>query len=85
MFEILNETTNKTFNQVETEYPSCRFLMKINDIENITGELVAVSDSISSDNDLCDKFHELINQGILCVILGDYSKEGITGVVRSIK
>ena len=60
MLRILNQTDMKSFNSTRKEYPYSRILMKINTLDDCEGQMLAVSDSAESDDDLCEKLHELI-------------------------
>ena len=61
MLTILNQTDMKSFNSVRKEYPYSRILMKINTLDDCEGQLLAVSDSAESDDDLCEKLHEFLD------------------------
>lgn len=85
MLKILNQTDVKSFNRVKKEYPYSRILMKINSLDDCEGQLMAVSDSVESDDDLCEKLHELLDNDILCVIVGSYVHGGGQNVIYSIR
>ena len=85
MLKILNQTDTKTFNSVRQEYPYSRILMKINTLDDCEGQLLAVSDSIESDDDLCEKLHEFLDNDMLCVIVGSYVQGGNQNVMYSVR
>lgn len=72
MLRILNQTDIKSFNRVRNEFPYSRILMRIASLDDGEGQLMAVSDSADSDDDLCEKLHEYLEKDILCVIIGSY-------------
>lgn len=85
MLTILNQTDMKSFNSVRKEYPYSRILMKINTLDDCEGQLLAVSDSAESDDDLCEKLHEFLDHDILCVIVGSYVQGGSQNVMYSVR
>lgn len=85
MLKILNQTDMKSFNSVKKEYPYSRILMKINTLDDCKGQLLAVSDSAESDDDLCEKLHEFLDKDILCVIVGSYVQGGNQNVMYSVR
>ena len=60
MLHVFNQTDIKSFNKVRSEFPYSRVLMHINSLDDGEGQLVAVSDSADSDDELCEKLHEYL-------------------------
>lgn len=85
MLKMLNQTDIKSFSSARKEYPYSRILMRINTLDDYEGQLVAVSDSAESDDDLCEKLHEFLDRDILCVIVGSYVQGGNQNVIYSIR
>ncbi len=72
MLRVLDQTDIKSFNKVRGEFPYSRILMQITSLDDREGQPVAVSNSMDSDDDLCEKLHEYLEKDILCVIIGSY-------------
>ena len=85
MLKILNQTDIKSFNSARKEYPYSRILMKINTLDDYEGQLLAVSDSVESDDDLCEMLHEFLDNNMLCVIVGSYVQGGSQNVIYSVR
>ncbi len=84
MLKILNQTDIKSFNRVKNEFPYSRILMRIHSLDDCEGQLMAVSDSTESDDELCEKLHEFLEKDILCVIVGSYVQGGSKNVIYSV-
>lgn len=79
MLMILNEKVKRTPMDIEAQYPNCKYLLTgidINDLQNISGYLYAVSTDIDSFSELCDYSHEFKYS---CV-MGSYNNGGAIGV-----
>ena len=85
MLRVLNQTDIKSFNKVRSEFPYSRILMRINSLDDYEGQLMAVSDSAESDDDLCEKMHECLEKDILCIIIGSYMQGGNKNVIYSVR
>lgn len=85
MLRMLHQTDIKSFNTVRKEYPYSRILMKINTLDDSEGQLLAVSDSVESDDELCVKLHEFLDNDTLCVIVGSYVQGGNQNVIYSVR
>lgn len=85
MLRVLNQTDIKSFNRVRNEYPYSRVLMRIASLDDGEGQLVAVSDSADSDDDLCEKLHEYLEKDILCIIVGSYVQGGERNAIYSVR
>ena len=85
MLRLLEYEEVLSFNKVKNKVPNSRILVKINSLDDSEGVPVAVSDSAESDDALCEKLHEYLNQDILCVIVGSYMQKGSTNVIYSIR
>ncbi len=85
MLHILNQTDTKPFYKVKNEFPYSRILMRIASLDDGEGQLVAVSDSSDSDDDLCEKLHEFLEKDILCVIIGSYVQGGEGNAIYSVR
>ncbi|MDE5824700.1 MAG: hypothetical protein K2H91_08475 [Lachnospiraceae bacterium] len=85
MLKMLNQTDTRSFNSVRKEYPYSRILMKINTLDDCEGQLLAVSDSVESDDDLCEMLHEYLDNNMLCVIVGSYVQGGSQNVIYSVR
>lgn len=71
MLRIINRDYEQTLEEMEKEFPNCKILAKMNDTRSNTGFLLALSDSIDSDNELTE------------YLLGtDITSFGITGFYR---
>ena len=85
VLRVLNQTDIKSFNKARNEFPYCRILMRIDSLDDGEGQLVAVSDSADSDDDLCEKLHEYLERDILCVIIGSYVQGGERNAIYSVR
>lgn len=85
MLHMFNQTDIKSFNKVRSEFPYSRILMRINSLDDGEGQLVAVSDSADSDDELCEKLHEYLEKDILCVIVGSYVQGGERNAIYSVR
>ncbi len=85
MLHVLNQTDIKSFNKVRSEFPYSRILMRINSLDDGEGQMVAVSDSADSDDELCEKLHEYLEKDILCVIVGSYVQGGDRNAIYSVR
>lgn len=85
MLHMFNQTDIKSFNKVRSEFPYSRILMHINSLDDGEGQLVAVSDSADSDDELCEKLHEYLEKDILCVIVGSYVQGGERNAIYSVR
>lgn len=85
MLKVLNQTDIKSFNSVRKEYPYSRILMRINTLDDREGQILAVSDSTESDDDLCEKLHEFLDNDLLCIIVGSYIQGGSQNVIYSVR
>lgn len=85
MLKMLNQTDIKSFNSVRKEYSYSRVLMRINTLDDREGQIMAVSDSTESDDDLCEKLHEFLDNDILCIIVGNYVQGGSQNVIYSVR
>ncbi len=85
MLHMFNQTDIKSFNKVKSEFPYSRILMRINSLDDGEGQMVAVSDSADSDDELCEKLHEYLEKDILCVIVGSYVQGGDRNAIYSVR
>lgn len=85
MLHVFNQTDIKSSNKVRSEFPYSRVLMHINSLDDGEGQLVAVSDSADSDDELCEKLHEYLEKDILCVIVGSYVQGGERNAIYSVR
>lgn len=85
MLHVFNQTDIKSFNKVKSEFPYSRILMRINSLDDGEGQMVAVSDSADSDDELCEKLHEYLEKDILCVIVGSYVQGGERNAIYSVR
>ncbi len=85
MLHMFNQTDIKSFNKVRSEFPYSRILMRINSLDDGEGQMVAVSDSADSDDELCEKLHEYLEKDILCVIVGSYVQGGERNAIYSVR
>ena len=85
MLKMMNQTDIKSFNSVRKEFPYSRILMRINTLDDCEGQLLAVSDSAESDDDLCEKLHEFLDKDMLCVIVGSFVQGGNQNVMYSVR
>lgn len=85
MLHVFNQTDIKSFNKVRSEFPYSRILMRINSLDDGEGQMVAVSDSADSDDELCEKLHEYLEKDILCVIVGSYVQGGDRNAIYSVR
>lgn len=85
MLRVLNQTDIKSFNMARREFPYSRILMRIASLDASEGQLLAVSDSEESDDNLCEKLHEYLEKDILCVIIGSYVQGGEKNAIYSVR
>lgn len=85
MLRVFDQTDIQPFNKVRNEFPYSRILMRIASLDDGEGQLLAVSDSADSDDDLCEKLHEYLEKDILCVIIGSYVQGGGKNVIYSVR
>ena len=75
---ILDEKQKRNELDILDSYPNCKCLIiNINSIEDITGNLYAVSPTIDSFDEICEYADKFANNGVLCIIVGSYNGDGI--------
>ena len=84
MLTMINGTKWETPEEIETRYPHCKYLLTdFTDLNNLRGHLYAVSEDQDSFLPLCELSDRLMDEGIVCCIMGEY-KEGMIGVLREL-
>lgn len=78
MIRILDEKKRRTMEDIETEYPDCKYLLlDFKDELDISGYLYCISDSIEDYEEICNNRREVNNAGENSIILGNYKEGGI--------
>lgn len=85
MIKMLNSTQKVNVGMIQSMYPNCRFLVKIDDLNSKEGFVIAVSDSVDTDKEISQMMLANNAQGILCAIGGDYIHNGKNNVIGSIR
>ena len=87
MLSIVKETEIETPQEIEKRYPHCKYLLRdFEDVNNMRGRLFAVSDGKDSFHDLCVLSDQLADEGVACIIMGEYEEGGMMiGVQREFK
>ena len=86
MLKVLNETTQKTPDGIETEYPNSKYiLLNYGDIQNPLGNLYCVSTSEDSYREICELADSFSERGVPCMLSGTYNNGGTFGVQYEIK
>ena len=71
----------RTPKDIEEQYPDCKYLLVgFTDIENLSGYLYCISDSIETYKEICDKRREINKKGGDSIVLGHYKEGGMIGV-----
>lgn len=87
MIKMIDER-NITYGEALAKYPDCKILM-INVIDDcrgtITGDLVAVSDSLADFKEFCLLQHKYAANNIDTLQFGDYADGGAIGVQYEFK
>jgi len=72
MLKTLNSSKWETPDEIEAEYPDCKYIITdFSDVNDITGHLYAVSDDRDSFDMLCKISDELSSDGVTCCIMGE--------------
>lgn len=86
MLKILDEKIRKTPEEIEEQYPGCKYLLTgLSGIENISGYLYCISNSIETYKEICDKRREINKNGGDSIVLGHYKEGGMVGVQYEIR
>ena len=85
MVRLIKDNKQVELGKLSNLYPSCSYLVKIDDVGSTEGIVLAVSDSVDTDNEIADMMHEYLNKNILCFIGGDHVHDGVKHVVGSFR
>ena len=86
MFTVLDETRKRSPEDIEMEYPDCKYLLiNFGDIQNPMGNLYCVSTSDDSFTEICEAADSFTDRGIPCMLSGSYNNGGAFGVQYEIK
>lgn len=81
MLTILNEESQKTPEEIESQYPNCKYiLVNFGSIQDPKGNLYCISSSDDSYRKICEVADELSSKGIACMLSGSYNNGGAFGV-----
>lgn len=77
MIQILDEKIKKSQEQIENEYPNCKYLFLVESIIDEEGYLYAVSTEQKEHSEFCKFWHSLVDKeckfrNLYCVLLGSY-------------
>ena len=74
LLKILNEKEKRTEEDVEKQYKGCMFILShYTDLQNPQGYLYCISTARDSYHDICRKADELEQEGIPCILSGNYA------------
>ncbi len=86
MLKILDEKIRKTPENIEKEYPNCKYIItNFTDIQNMDGYLYCISADNDSFYDICVVQENLEKKGIPSYLLGSYNNGGAFGVQYEVK
>ncbi len=85
MVRLIKDNKQVELDKLSNLYPLCSYLVKIDDISSTEGIVLAVSDSVDTDNEIADLMHEYLNKNILCFIGGDHVHDGAKHVIGSLR
>lgn len=85
MVRLIKDNKQVELGKLSNLYPSCSYLVKIDDVGSTEGIVLAVSDSVDTDNEIADMMHEYLNKNILCFIGGDHVRDGAKHVIGSLR
>ncbi|MBO4904978.1 MAG: hypothetical protein J5367_07115 [Lachnospiraceae bacterium] len=85
MVRLIKDNKQVELGKLSNLYPLCSYLVKIDDISSTEGTVLAVSDSVDTDNEIADMMHEYLNKNILCFIGGDHVHDGVKHVIGSLR
>lgn len=73
MLKIFDNPEYISEKEVIRKYPHSRYILKdIKDVNNVAGQLLAVSTDRESFKELCEKRDELLDKGLDVALLGSY-------------
>ena len=85
MVRLIKDNKQVELGKLSSLYPSCSYLVKIDDVGSTKGIVLAISDSVDTDNEIADMMHEYLNNNILCFIGGDHVHDGVKHVIGSLR
>ena len=86
MLKILQNTKLETPNEIEERYPQCKYILTdFDDLNDMKGHLYAVSPNKQSFLELCKLCDHLVDEGRVCIIMGEYEGSMMIGVQSEIK
>ena len=85
MVRLIEDDKQVELEKLSNLYPLCSYLVKIDDVNSTEGTVLAVSDSVDTDNEIADMMHEYLNKNILCFIGGDHVHDGVKHVIGSLR
>lgn len=86
MLTVLNETSRRTPEGIEREYPNSKYiLLNFGDIQNPLGNLYCISTSEDSYREICELADDFSDKGVPCMLSGSYNNGGAFGVQYEIK
>ena len=85
MVRIIKDNKQVDLKKLSNLYPLCSYLVKIDDFSSTEGVVLAVSDSVDTDNEIADMMHEYLNKNTLCFIGGDHVHDGVKHVIGSFR
>ena len=85
MVRLIKDNKQVELGKLSNLYPFCSYLVKIDDVSSTEGTVLAVSDSVDTDNEIADMMHEYLNKNILCFIGGDHVHDGVKHVIGSLR
>lgn len=84
MFTVLNRDYKQTEDEIEKEFPDCRYVMKLDGPMDKSGYLLALSDSIATHSDLC-AYAKGLCRDCIPLLSGEYREERCyVGILRPV-
>ena len=83
MITMIKSNKIETPKHIENRYPHCKYILTdFQDVNHMQGHLYAISSGKDSFNELCVLSDKLTDEGIVCIIMGEYEERGMIGVQR---
>lgn len=80
MLRVLDEHELRTQDDIEEQYPNCKYIWIIKSGRDTHGLLYAVSDDLDSSHDMYVEADRVRKEGRRCVVSGSYNEGEMAGV-----